>query len=149
MVYKIRNKGFNNFSHGLTPRVHPAKKTKMNPNLSTTVTLQTHITRFTGLRIMHNYRNISRAAKQFLMGDKILEQMMILNIRETFFTPMYYDSPIENNFYIGRTLADLTDRHYALFANNHHPLQLNTYEQYNKFLRRAHDKQANEAQAAV
>jgi hypothetical protein len=37
-------------------------------------------------------------------------------------------------------LADLTDRHYALFANNQHPLQLHAYEEYNKFLRRAHSK---------
>lgn len=35
-------------------------------------------------------------------------------------------------------MADLTDRHYALFANNQHPLQLNVYEEYNKFLRAAH-----------
>ena len=149
MVYKIRNKGFNNFTAGLTPRVHPAKKTKLAPNLNTTVTLQTHITRFSGLRILHNYRNISRAAKQFLMGDKILEQMMILNIRELYFTPMHYESPIENNFYIGRTLADLTDRHYSLFANNHHPMQLHTYEQYNKFLRRTHDPDTQASQEAL
>ncbi len=37
-------------------------------------------------------------------------------------------------------MADLTDRHYALFANNQHPLQLHTYEEYNKFLRRIHNK---------
>lgn len=37
-------------------------------------------------------------------------------------------------------MADLTDRHYALFANNQHPLQLSVYEEYNRFLRAAHDK---------
>lgn len=37
-------------------------------------------------------------------------------------------------------MADLTDRHYALFANNQHPLQLSVYEEYNRFLRSAHDK---------
>lgn len=36
-------------------------------------------------------------------------------------------------------MADLTDRHFALFANNQHPLQLHVYEEYNKFLRTAHD----------
>ena len=40
----------------------------------------------------------------------------------------------------GRSLADLTDRHYALFANNQHPLQLAAYEEYNRFLRDLHDK---------
>lgn len=37
-------------------------------------------------------------------------------------------------------MADLTDRHYALFANNQHPLQLSVYEEYNRFLRNAHSK---------
>jgi hypothetical protein len=74
------------------------------------------------------------------MGDKILEQLMILTIKEHYFRPMYYRSPIENSFYLGRTLADLTDRHYSLFANNQHPLQLSVYEEYNRFLRDAHNK---------
>ena len=149
MVYKIRNKGFHNFTPALTPRLHPAKKTKLNMDLTTTVTLQTHITRFTGLRILHNYRNISRASKQFLMGDKVLEQLMILTIREHFFAPMYYQTPIENTFYMGRALADLTDRHYALFANNQHPVQLNTYETYNKFLRSVHSEEARAEDKAI
>ena len=37
-------------------------------------------------------------------------------------------------------MADLTDRHYAMFANNSHPLQLHAYEEYNKFLRDMHNK---------
>jgi hypothetical protein len=78
------------------------------------------------------------------MGDKILEQLMILTIKEHYFRPMYYRSPIENSFYLGRSLADMTDRHYALFANNQHPLQLYVYEEYNKFLRSAHNKQEQE-----
>ena len=41
---------------------------------------------------------------------------------------------------MSRTLADLTDRHYVLFANNQHPMQLYAYEEYNRFLREAHDK---------
>ena len=101
------------------------------------------------MRILHNYRNISRASKQFLMGDKILEQLMILTIKEHYFRPMYYRSPIENSFYLGRSLADLTDRHYALFANNQHPLQLNVYEEYNNFLRAAHSKQHQEGLKSI
>jgi hypothetical protein len=42
----------------------------------------------------------------------------------------------------GRTLADLTDRHYALFANNQHPLQLTAYNEYNRFLADLHDQTA-------
>merc|ERR1712051_940106 len=91
------------------------------------------------MRILHNYRNISRATKQFMMGDRFFEQLMILTIREHFFRPMMYKAPIENTFFIGRTLADLTDRHYALFANNQHPLQLAAYQEYNRFLQGLHD----------
>ena len=141
MVYKIRNKGFNNTAAAINPRVHPAKKTKIHADMTRYITMQVQITRYTGMRLLHNYRNISRATKQFLMGDKILEQLMILTIKEHYFRPMYYRSPIENSFYLGRTLADLTDRHYSLFANNQHPLQLSVYEEYNRFLRDAHDKQ--------
>jgi hypothetical protein len=54
------------------------------------------------MRILHNYRNISRATKQFLMGDRFLEMVMILTIKEHFFRPMYYKSPIENSFYLVR-----------------------------------------------
>ena len=87
------------------------------------------------MRIMHGYRNISRASKQFLMGDKILEQLMILTLKNYFFHPMTFKSPIQNTFFLERTLADLVDRHYALFANNQHPIQLSVYDEYNKFLR--------------
>jgi hypothetical protein len=75
MVYKIRNKGFaNNWSSGSqSHRVFLAKKTKLSADMGTHVTLQTHITRYTVLRILHNYRNISRATKQFMMGDRFFE----------------------------------------------------------------------------
>ena len=92
-----------------------------------------------------------------MMGDRFFEQLMILTIREHYFRPMLYKAPIENTFFIvstfsitpsssynfmllqGRTLADLTDRHYALFANNQHPLQLAAYQEYNRFLQGLHD----------
>ena len=100
MVYKIRNKGFDIFAAATNPRVFPAKKTKIGLDLTRLVTFQVQQTRFTGMRIKHGYRNISRSCKQFLMGDKLLEQAVILTIKEHFFRPMYYQSPIENSFYI-------------------------------------------------
>ena len=100
MVYKIRNKAFNNFGVGQTIRLQPPLKTKLQMDLTTHVTLQTNITRYTGLRILHNYRNISRACKQFMMGDRFLEQIMIMTIREHYFRPMRYESPIEGNFFL-------------------------------------------------
>lgn len=101
MVYKIRNKGFNAAFQGTTnTRAYPARKTAINIDLSTHVTLQVQITRFTGMRILHNYRNISRATKQFMMGDRFFEQLMILTLREHYFRPMYYKAPIENTFFL-------------------------------------------------
>ena len=43
----------------------------------------------------------------------------------------------------GRALADLTDRHYALFANNQHPMQLDIYQSYNQMLRNMHSEAEN------
>ena len=100
MVYKIRNKGFDIFSAAQSVRVYPAKKTKIDLDLSKYVTVQVQQTRYSSMRILHGYRNISRACKQFLMGDKLLEQVMTLTLKEHFFRPMYYKAPIFNNFYI-------------------------------------------------
>lgn len=100
MVYKIRNKGFDIFAAAMNPRVHPARKTKIALDLTRCVTLQVQQTRFTGMRIKHGYRNISRASKQFLMGDRLLEQLVILSIKSHFFRPMHYASPIENAWYL-------------------------------------------------
>ena len=101
MVYKIRNKVFGAaFSGSSNTRAFPAKKTQTNPDLNYHVTIQVQVTRFTGMRILHNYRNISRATKQFMMGDRFLEQLMILTIKDHYFRPMYYKAPIENTYFL-------------------------------------------------
>ena len=46
-------------------------------------------------------------------------------------------------------MADLTDRHYALFANNQHPIQLATYDEYNRFLQDLHDRPTAEREEAT
>ena len=107
MVYKIRNKGFVNWKGAGSFRAYPARKTDINPYMDQHVTMQVQITRFTGMRILHNYRNISRATKQFLMGDKFLEQMMILQLKEHYFAPMRWNAPIENTFFMVSSLKDL------------------------------------------
>ena len=38
----------------------------------------------------------------------------------------------------------MSDRHYALFANNQHPLQLEAYTAYNNYLANLHDKKESE-----
>ena len=94
MVYKIRNKGFytpfnNNY------RVCNPKKTKIRHDFGELVTFQVHITRYTGLRILHNYRNISRATKQFMMGDNMFERLMVMILKDLYFIPTNYKAPIE------------------------------------------------------
>ena len=110
MVYKVRNKGFNNFSAAQTVRAYPARKTNIDVYMDQHVTLQVHITRFTGMRILHNYRNISRATKQFMMGDRFLEQLMILQLREHFYRPMYYRAALENTFFMVSHTLSKSDR---------------------------------------
>ena len=119
MVYKIRNKGFNNFSTSAESfRVWPSKKTKTNVDLAYHVVLQTHITRYSGMRILHNYRNISRASKQFMMGDRFFEKLMILTIKEHFFRPMYYSAPIEQTFFLVRYSND-SSNYFTNIGTNH------------------------------
>lgn len=108
MVYKIRNKGFVNWKGAAGVRATPMKKTDITPYMDQHVTMQTQLTRFTGMRIMHNYRNISRACKQFMMGDRFLEQLMILNLKEHYFAPMKFEAPIENVFYMVSALSSNT-----------------------------------------
>lgn len=106
MVYKIRNKQFFAYMGGgmNSARVYPNKKTQINPQLERHVTFQVHITRFTSLRLYHNYRNISRATKQFMMGDRILEQLMILQLKEYYTFPNKYKAPIGQCFFLVSTL---------------------------------------------
>ena len=136
MVYRIRNKGFNVWAPATSPRVFTARKTKITLEISRHVTLQTHISKYAGMRLFHNYRRISRAWKQFLMGDKIAEQLAILTLKAHIARPFNYEAPLENSFYIGRTWADIWDKHYSLFAANQHPLQLASYEDYNQFIQK-------------
>ena len=144
MVYRIRNKGFNVWAPATSPRAFTARKTKTQLEISRHVTLQTHISRYAGMRLFHNYRRISRAWKQFLMGDKIAEQFAILTLKSHIARPFNYEAPIENAFYIGRTWADIWDKHYALFSTNQHPLQLQSYQEYNEFIQSLNCKEEAE-----
>ncbi len=70
MVYHIRNKGYwSYFEKANSSRVFNARKTKIDIDITRYTTFQSHITRYSGQRIKHNYRRISRAMKQFMMGD--------------------------------------------------------------------------------
>lgn len=118
MVFKIRNKGYNVFNAAQHPRVGASTKVKLDVELGYFQTIQVNQTRYSTLRMYHGYRNISRASKQFMMGDRLLEQVMIMNLKLWFTAPLRYESPIEQSHWLARNLADFTDRHSALFSNN-------------------------------
>lgn len=100
MVYRTRNKAFEVFSaSAANPRVAIPKKAKLGSDLSRCVTVQVNQTRFDTMRRAHGYRNISRATKQFLMGDQIMEQISILVLKNYFVRPMQYKSPIYLTYY--------------------------------------------------
>jgi hypothetical protein len=100
MVYRTRNKAFEVFSTTqANPRVAIPKKAKLGSDLSKCVTIQVNQTRFDTMRRAHGYRNISRATKQFLMGDQVMEQISILVLKNYFMRPMQYKSPIYLTYY--------------------------------------------------
>ncbi len=149
MVYKIRNKGFF-IPHGVNhPRVDLFKKVRYPSDLSGFVTIQVQPTRYTWMRALHNYRNISRASKQFLMGDRLLEQLVIMTIRGQFFRPSQFKSPIYATPYLPRAMQDLLDRHYALVANNQHPMQLLIYKRYEAIIRELTSPEVQERKQAI
>jgi hypothetical protein len=140
MVWKIRSKTAFTFDKG-TQRYITGKFKQINlNNLHELPAIMVKTDRYSPVRITHNYRNISRACRQFLLGDPYAEQLMVLVLRTEFRWPLdNIKSPIENYKPMYRILADHTDRHYTLAAGNHHPLQLCLYEEMNKMYRKKHE----------
>jgi hypothetical protein len=133
MVWKIRSKTAFTFDKG-TQRYVVGKFLALNlNNIHEMPAIMVKTDRMSPVRVAHNYRNISRASKQFLLGDPYAEQLMISVLRNEFRWPIdCIESPIENFKPIYRLLADHTDRHYSLIACNQHPMQLFFYEYLNK-----------------
>jgi hypothetical protein len=140
MVWKIRSKTAYTFEKG-TQRYVTGKFISVNMNNAHELpAIHVRTDRLSSVRVAHNYRNISRAAKQFLLADPFAEQLMISFLRTEFLWPIdNIDSPIRNYKPIVRILADHTDRHYSLVACNQHPVQLFLYEYLNKRYRAAQD----------
>lgn len=140
MVWKIRSKTAFTFEKG-TQRYVTGKFINVNMNNAheyPAILVKTD--RYSSVRVAHNYRNISRAAKQFLLADPYAEQMMINLLRTEFYYPMKgLESPILNYKPMVRLLADHTDRHYSLVACNQHPMQIYFYEYLNKRYRAEKD----------
>lgn len=97
MVWKIRSKSAFTFDKG-THRYIAGKFKPLSINVMNEIPLILVKTdRYSPVRIAHNYRNISRACKQFLLGDPYAEQLMTLMLRTEFRWPIdNIESPIEN-----------------------------------------------------
>lgn len=141
MVWKIRSKTAFTFDKG-TQRYITGKFINMPiQNIHEMPAMIVKTDRLAPVRITHNYRNISRACKQFLLGDPFAEQMMISVLRTEFRWPIdEIRSPIYHYRPIYRILGDHTDRHYSLAVCNQHPMQLMFYEYLNKKYRERHAK---------
>jgi len=137
MVWKIRSKTAFTFDKG-TQRYVVGKFIQVNMNNAHELpAILVKTDRFSPVRVAHNYRNISRAAKQFLLGDSYAEQLMISVLRGEFRWPVdNISSPISNYKPLYRLMGDHTDRHYSLVACNQHPMQLYFYEYLNKRYRK-------------
>ena len=97
MVWKIRSKTAYTFDRGLL-RYNTGKfKILALNNINELPAIQVKTDRYSPTRVTHNYRNISRACKQFLLGDPLAEQLMITMLRVEFLWPIRnIKSPIEN-----------------------------------------------------
>lgn len=140
MVWRIRSKTAFTFEKG-TQRYITGKFITVNlNNMHEMPAVLIKTDRMSPVRIAHNYRNISRAAKQFLLADPYAEQLLVSVLRTEFLWPIHgLDSPIQNYKPIYRLLADHTDRHYSLISCNQHPMQLFLYEHLNKRYRKQQD----------
>jgi hypothetical protein len=149
MVFKLKSKTAYIYEFGTHRYILPKFKPVPTENMNELPFLAIKSDLYSQVRIIHNYRNISRAAKQFLLGDPIAEQLLVTMLRIEFLYPLKgIKSPIYNYLPIQRILADHTDRHYALVANNQHPVQLFLYEYLNKKYRKSQDlKDFNEGKA--
>ena len=115
------------------------KKYKFVHDLSDYPFIEVVPTMYDKMRILHNYRNISRSCKQFLMNDKFLEQITITLIRNFYYFPHTFSSPLLKYPMIFKYMADHSDMHYSLISHNQHPIQLLLYDNYNKYIRELSD----------
>ena len=133
MGWKIRSKTAYIFEKGTQRYINGKFKLLNNHKMNETPLIMVKSDRYSPVRIVHNYRNISRCTKQFLLGDAYAESLLVLFLRIEFLFPLEsIESPIFNYKPLYRIMADHTDRHYALACNNHHPMQLFLYEFLNK-----------------
>jgi hypothetical protein len=97
MVWKIRSKTAFLYEHGTQRYILTKFKTVPFENINEIPFYSIKGDEYSQIKIIHNYRNISRAAKQFLLGDTVAEQLMLSLLRVEFLWPLQkINSPIYN-----------------------------------------------------
>lgn len=130
MVYKIRNKSIFWTRAGWKNNWHP--KNFNSPRACQaefTVGFRCRYDHHSFLRMHHQYRQMSRLGKQYLMGDTKWEQAYTLALRNFFLIPLYSHCLTDQIKHGGeRRFADQNDRDIELMSYNQHPYQLYMYE---------------------
>lgn len=101
MVWKLRSKTAFIYENGLNRYIQPKFKDIPYENFNEVPAICAKSDMYSQQRIIHNYRNMSRASKQFLLGDPIAEQLVLNMLRHEFLfiknniqTPIFNYSPM-------------------------------------------------------
>lgn len=134
MVYKIRNKAFFFTMSGYKNNYHvKVLNDASEPRSDQTYALKTWDGGPQFIRFHQLYRNISRKCKQYLYGNKQLEERVILQLKEHFNIPFTCETPVHLiQVEPERRFANQADRDYELMASNQHPYQLHFYRSTNE-----------------
>ena len=137
MVYKIRNKSFFFTMSGYKNNYHvKVLNDPAEARPDQTYALKTWEGGPQFVRFHQMYRNMSRKCKQYLYGNKELEENVVIWLKEHFRIPMTCETPIHLiQVETERRFANQGDRDYELLSNNQHPYQLHFYREVNASLR--------------
>ncbi len=134
MVYKIRNKAFfftlSGYKNNYCPKV---LNLPVDVKSDTTFCFKTYDGGPELIRFCQLYRSISRKVKQYLYGNKEVEEHVLNVIRQHFKIPFLCDTPI--NLITSepiRRFLNQGDRDYELLSYNTHPYQMDLYRSVNE-----------------
>ena len=134
MVYRLRNKNLFMTANGFKNNYyHNCLNMPKEIIPETSFSLQTRSDHHSFLRLVQSYRNFSRGFKQYMYGDRKLEEMFLIALRQAYTLPLWSETPTHlMKDEAERRFADSADRDYELIHHNYHPFQLNQYELNNK-----------------
>lgn len=141
MVYKFRNKSLfwtlSGYKNNYRSNVLLMPTDYVAQNLYAMKTYQDH---HSFLRAHQLYRNMSRTCKQYLYGDKHMEERFTVALKNWFTVPLTSETPTHLLKYGGeRRFVDQGERDFELMSYNQHPYQLKMYQVHNDRVLKAND----------